>query len=80
MVSSIEKSIVIFMKLVENGKMDISRAETEYKKFSEYYANSNRSPNDSTYSDRLNRFPYFTEYMRDSLKTGEQWWFIWRSG
>lgn len=67
MVSS-NKVRVIFMKLVENGKMDISRAEAEYKKFSEYYANLNRSPNDSAYSDRLNRFPYFTEYIRRQLK------------
>ena len=48
--------------------MDISRAEAEYQKFSEYYANLNRSPNDSAYSDRLNRFPYFTEYIRRLLK------------
>lgn len=67
MVSS-NKVRVIFMKLVENGKMDVNRAEEEYKKFSEYYANLNRSPNDSAYSDRLNRFPYFTEYIRRLLK------------
>ena len=67
MISS-NKVRVIFMKLVENGKMDISRAEAEYQKFSEYYANLNRSPNDSAYSDRLNRFPYFTEYIRRLLK------------
>jgi len=67
MVSS-NKVRVIFMKLVENGKMDVKRAESEYKKFSEYYANLNRSPNDSAYSDRLNRFPYFTEYIRRLLK------------
>ncbi len=65
---SANKVRVIFMKLVENGKMDIAKAESEYKKFSEYYASLNRSPNDSAYSDRLNRFPYFTEYIRRLLK------------
>lgn len=59
---------VIFMKLVENGKLDIKKAEEEYKKFSSYYQNLNRSPNDSAFSDRLNRFPYFTEYVRVNLK------------
>ncbi|MBK8394449.1 MAG: PBP1A family penicillin-binding protein [Leptospiraceae bacterium] len=67
MVSS-NKVRVIFMKLVENGKMDIKTAEDEYKKFSEFYATLNRSPNDSAYSDRLNKFPYFTEYIRRLLK------------
>ncbi|MBP7283833.1 MAG: transglycosylase domain-containing protein [Leptospiraceae bacterium] len=67
MVSS-NKVRVIFMKLVENGKMDVKKAEEEYKKFSEYYATLNRSPNDSAYSDRLNKFPYFTEYIRRLLK------------
>jgi penicillin-binding protein 1A len=59
---------VVFMKLVENGKLDIKKAELEYKKFASYYQNLNRSPNDSAYSDRLNRFPYFTEYVRKNLK------------
>jgi penicillin-binding protein 1A len=59
---------VVFMKLIENGKLDIKTAEAEYKKFSNYYLNLNRSPNDSAYSDRLNRFPYFTEYVRRNLK------------
>ncbi|MDX1960099.1 MAG: PBP1A family penicillin-binding protein [Leptospiraceae bacterium] len=58
---------VNFRKLVENGKMDIATAEKEYAKFSDYYLNLNRSPNDSAYSDRLNRFPYFTEHVRRTL-------------
>lgn len=65
---SASKVRVVFMKLIENGKMDITKAEEEYKKFYDYYANLNRSPNDSAYSDRLNRFPYFTEYVRRYLK------------
>ncbi len=59
---------VIFMKLVENGKLEIKKAEEEYKKFALFYQNLNRSPNDSAYSDRLNRFPYFTEYVRRNFK------------
>ncbi|MCE9499311.1 MAG: PBP1A family penicillin-binding protein [Leptospira sp.] len=58
---------VVFMKLIETGRMDVAQAEEEYSKFSEYYATLNRSPNDSAFSDRLNRFPYFTEYVRKNL-------------
>jgi penicillin-binding protein 1A len=58
---------VNFRKLIEDGKMDIETAEKEYQKFSDYYLNLNRSPNDSAYSDRLNRFPYFTEHVRKVL-------------
>jgi len=58
---------IVFMKLIETGKMDIRTAEEEYSKFSEYYMTLNRSPNDSAFSDRLNRFPYFTEYVRKNL-------------
>ncbi|MBE7412400.1 MAG: PBP1A family penicillin-binding protein [Leptospiraceae bacterium] len=58
---------IVFMKLIETGKMDIQTAEEEYSKFADYYMTLNRSPNDSAFSDRLNRFPYFTEYVRKNL-------------
>jgi len=64
---SSSKVRISFMKLIENGKMDIATAEKEYKAFFDYYQNLNRSPNDSAYSNRLNLFPYFTEYVRRQL-------------
>ncbi len=64
---SSSKVRINFMKLFEDGKMEKGMAEEEYKKFSDYYFNLNRSPNDSAYADRLNRFPYYTEYVRRLL-------------
>jgi penicillin-binding protein 1A len=64
---SIAKVRIVFRRLVENGRMDIQTAETEYQNFLEFYQNLNRSPNDSAFSDRLNRFPYVTEYIRKKL-------------
>jgi penicillin-binding protein 1A len=66
---SMAKVRIVFRRLVENGRMDISTAESEYEKFLEYYQTLNRSPNDSAFSDRLNRFPYATEYIRKKLLT-----------
>ncbi|EPG74043.1 penicillin-binding protein, 1A family [Leptospira fainei serovar Hurstbridge str. BUT 6] len=65
--TSESKVRVVFKKLVENGILDIQTAEKEFDAFSEYYITLNRSPNDSAFSDRLNRFPYFTEYVRKNL-------------
>jgi penicillin-binding protein 1A len=64
---SSSKVRINFMKLFEDGKIEKRIAEEEYKKFSDYYFNLNRSPNDSAYADRLNRFPYYTEYVRRLL-------------
>lgn len=64
---SVSKVRVVFRRLVENGRMDIATAEKEYSDFQEYYQNLNRSPNASAFSDRLNRFPYVTEYVRKRL-------------
>jgi penicillin-binding protein 1A len=61
---SMAKVRIVFRRLVENGRMDIATAESEYDKFLDYYQTLNRSPNDSAFSDRLNRFPYATEYIR----------------
>lgn len=66
-VSSMNKVRVVFRKLVENGRMTVADAEKEYAALEEYYTNLNRSPNDSAFSDRLNRFPYVTEYIRKNL-------------
>lgn len=65
--SSMNKVKVVFRKLVENGRMSVSDAEREYDELQSYYMNLNRSPNDSAFSDRLNRFPYVTEYVRKNL-------------
>ncbi|NBU97080.1 MAG: carboxypeptidase, partial [Spirochaetia bacterium] len=64
---SSSKVRINFMKLIEDGKIEKAFAEEEYKKFSDYYFTLNRSPNDSAYADRLNRFPYYTEYVRRLL-------------
>ncbi|MCC5813591.1 MAG: PBP1A family penicillin-binding protein [Leptospira sp.] len=66
-VDSLFKVRVVFRRLVENGRMDVATAEKEYADFLEYYQNLNRSPNASAFSDRLNRFPYVTEYIRRKL-------------
>lgn len=65
--SSIQKVRVVFKKLIENGRLTVAEAELEYTALMDYYANLNRSPNDSAFSDRLNRFPYITEYIRKNL-------------
>jgi penicillin-binding protein 1A len=65
---SSKKVRVVFMKLIEAGKLSVKEAEEEYRKFTSYYKKLNRSPNDSAFSDRLNRFPYFTEYIRRQLE------------
>ncbi|WCL50882.1 penicillin-binding protein 1A [Leptospira sp. GIMC2001] len=64
---SLAKVRIVFRRLVENGRMDVATAEKEYEDFLEFYQNLNRSPNDSAFSDRLNRFPYPTEYIRKKL-------------
>ncbi|TGL63891.1 PBP1A family penicillin-binding protein [Leptospira ognonensis] len=65
--SSVQKVRVVFKKLIENGRLSVADAEKEYISLMDYYANLNRSPNDSAFSDRLNRFPYVTEYIRKNL-------------
>lgn len=65
--NSRSKVKIAIMKLVENGKLDIKTAEKEFDDLEEYYISMNRSPNDSAFSDRLNRFPYFTEYIRKKV-------------
>jgi penicillin-binding protein 1A len=65
--SSIQKVRVVFKKLVENGRLTVAEAEKEYTLLMDYYSVLNRSPNDSAFSDRLNRFPYITEYIRKNL-------------
>lgn len=65
--SSMSKVRVVFRKLIENGRLSVSDAEKEYASLQDYYINLNRSPNDSAFSDRLNRFPYVTEYVRKNL-------------
>ena len=64
---SSSKVRINFMKMIENGILDKTTAEEEYKSFSNFYETLNRSPNASAYSDRLNRFPYFTEHTRRNL-------------
>ncbi len=64
---SLSKVRVVFKRLVENGRMDIATAEKEFDRFMDFYIQLNRSPNDSAFSDRLNRFPYVTEYVRRKL-------------
>ncbi len=64
---SLQKVRVVFKRLIENGRLDVAKAELEYSNLKEYYQTLNRSPNDSAFSDRLNRFPYVTEYIRKLL-------------
>lgn len=64
---SSRKVRVVFRKLIETGRLNVKQAVGEYNSFIEFYRTLNRSPNDSAFSIRLNRFPYFTEYIRRQL-------------
>ena len=59
---------VTLNKLVENGNIDVKTAEKTFSELTQFYYNLNRSPNESAFSDRLNRFPYFTEYIRKRIR------------
>ena len=66
--SSLSKVKVVMKKLVENGRLSPKKASKEFDELVQnFYATLNRSPNDSAYSDRLNRFPYVKEYIRKNL-------------
>ena len=70
---------VVFRKLVENGILSIREAEAESERLDrDFYLVLNRSPNDSSFRQRLNLHPYASEYVkallpariRDRLYTG----------
>jgi penicillin-binding protein 1A len=66
--TSYYKVKVILRKLIESGKISPDEAVKELKDLQEnFYGTLNRSPNESAYSDRLNLFPYVTEYSRKLL-------------
>ncbi|MEM7180947.1 MAG: PBP1A family penicillin-binding protein [Spirochaetota bacterium] len=77
---SSRKVRVIFMKLIETGRLNVKQAVSEYKAFIPFYRKLNRSPNDSAFSIRLNRFPYFTEYIRRQLVKDKKLGDIYSSG
>ena len=55
-------------KLIAQEKISIAEAEAEYRNLQiNYYRTLNRSPNDTAFHKRLNRFPYATAYVYDQL-------------
>ncbi len=65
---SIRKVRIVLQKLVENGELSPAEAEAEFQDLERnFYARLDRSPNDSAFNQRLNRFPYVTEYIRQML-------------
>ena len=59
---------ITFQKLIENGDLTVAEAEAEYRKLEEnYYAQLDRSPNDSAFHQRLNLHPYATAYVMREL-------------
>ncbi|MBX7057094.1 MAG: PBP1A family penicillin-binding protein [Leptospirales bacterium] len=66
--ASIRKVRIVFAKLVESGYLSAAEAESEFRQLDQnFYATLDRSPNDSAFNQRLNRFPYVTEYVRQML-------------
>ncbi len=60
-----KKVRVVMQKLVESGLLTVSEAEAEYSDLeNNFYANLNRSPNDSSFARRLNLYPYATEFVK----------------
>ncbi|GIX42779.1 MAG: carboxypeptidase [Leptospiraceae bacterium] len=67
-IKSISKMEVTFKRLVENGEIPIEEAEKEFKNIVQnYIITLNRYPDESSYTNRLNLFPYATEYLRRIL-------------
>jgi penicillin-binding protein 1A len=67
-IESISKMEVTFRRLIENGEISIDLAQKEYNNIiNNYILTLNRSPNESSYTRRLNLYPYATEYLRRIL-------------
>lgn len=63
-----QKTRVVFRRLVEMGVLSLAEARSEWQKLEDYYQNLNRSPRESAFSNRLNRFPWYSEYIRRIIK------------
>ena len=62
-----KKVKITLKKLIENGNIPVETAEENFQKLSKFFYKLNRSPNETAFSNRLNRFPYFTEYIRKKI-------------
>ncbi|MBI3395296.1 MAG: transglycosylase domain-containing protein, partial [Spirochaetia bacterium] len=59
---------VVFRKLVETGELSRDDAEKAYSQLeTDFYAELNRSPNDTAFNTRLNLHPYVTEYVKSMI-------------
>ncbi|MCS7204420.1 MAG: transglycosylase domain-containing protein [Leptospiraceae bacterium] len=76
---SISKMQVTFKRLVENGEISIRDAEREYKNIVQnYILTLNRYPDESSFTKRLDLFPYASNYVltllpseiKNNLNTG----------
>ena len=67
--ASMKKVQITLRKLIESGDISIKEAEKEFQNLIQnYYLTLNRSPNDSAFNQRLNLYPYVTEYVREELE------------
>ena len=65
---SIAKMEVTFKRLIENGEISIKDAQKEYQNIvNNYILTLNRYPHESSFTRRLNLYPYATEYLRKIL-------------
>ncbi len=56
---------VVLRKLVETGTISVKEAEDSWRDLEEnFYAELNRSPNDTAFNKRMNEFPYVSEYVK----------------
>lgn len=63
-----EKHKTALIKMVENGFISREQAEKEFEEFWSHYYDRISSPSVSTWGSRIDRAPYFTEYIRRKLE------------
>ncbi len=67
-IRSINKMKVTFIRLVENGEISIQEAEKEYHNIiNNYILTLNRYPDESSFTNRMDKFPYVTAYLFNIL-------------
>lgn len=67
-IKSINKMKVTFTRLVENGEISIEEAEKEYHNIiNNYILTLNRYPDESSFTRRMDQFPYVTAYLLNLL-------------
>lgn len=59
---------IVLRKLVETGTISVEEAQNAWADLEEhFYAELNRSPNDTAFNRRMNDFPYVSEFVKKSI-------------